>query len=313
DNISRLVLNPQLSLPITRSYGHFTPALGLFGSLYQTENQRYSNKQWYFHTSGALYLDRQSSSGSQSLIPHFSYLNMPYTDQSQLPLIDSNELPMLFDTLFYPRRFSGWDRFGDLHRFSWGLKNQWNNQQGQQLASIELAHARILSDQKQSAGISATPLKASDDIGALRTELNFSSSTSISGEILSINQVTDYDSGTVILRYAANSDDQLELRHDFRSNYFRQTSFIYTNRLNSRWRIATRGAYSNKHKRIREGLVGLEYNNCCWSLRFVARRYANVLGEAPKNAVAVQFELKGLTSIGSRLEDTFSKELFGIQ
>ncbi len=310
--IQRLVLNPSLSIPWVKPAGYFTPTLGIVARGYQTASKNLSQTNWYLHSTAALYFDRTSRLGRQTLSPRLSYLYMPQKSQTDLPLIDTRALTPSYDSLFYPRRYSGWDRFGDTQRISWGLENSWNDQQGQPLLMINLAHAHLLADQTSQFS-EDLPLAKGDNLYATSVKVHLNQKLQLFGGILSKNSLNNTDNGSMTLRYRHNPTDQLELRHDFRSNLLQQSSLIVTKTLNPQWRIATRWAYSNKYHQIREGLLGLEYNNCCWSVRLIARRFANVIGDDGKNTVALQFELKGLTAIGSNLEETFSQEIFGIQ
>ena len=311
DKVQRLIIKPEISLPLEKRYGHITPAIGLFGSAYQTETKQYLHKQAYAHVSGALIFDRMTKIGRQSLIPHFSYLNMPYSEHDQLPQIDNDIRPLSYDQLFFNRRYSGWDRFGDLHRFSFGLQNHWYNN-NKRLVTFNVATSQILEEQHRNF-LGDKLYRENDTFYASKANFALFNNLELNGEFITSDKIDHPESASVSAHYSQNSKDKMELRHDFRSNILQQTSLILTKSINSQWRIATRWAYSNKHEQIREGLFGLEYNNCCWSLRAVARRYASVIDEEAKNSIAVQFELKGLTAIGSRLEETFSQEIFGIK
>ena len=311
DYIHRLVLNPKLSLPVNATYGYITPEAGIYSSLYQTPTATLSHQQGYVQLTGALYLDRKFGNGQQTLIPHFSYLNMPYTQQSNMPEIDSIALSPQYEQLFTSRRYSGWDRYGDIHRLSLGLQNQWNKANGDNIARVNLATARILSNQKSN---------LANDVAYHRGDMFYGASFEVSpinplllsGEVLSMNRLDIIQSSAVSAKLSTSNGNQMEIRNDFRTSILNQSTFILIQTLGSRWRIAARVAYSHQYQQMREGLLGLEYNNCCWSIRAVARRYANVIGEQARNSVALQFELKGLTAIGTSLEDTFSQELFGI-
>lgn len=312
DKIQRLLLNPTISLPLHKSYGFFVPVLGVFAHSYQTESFSETESLVYFHTSAGLYFDRDTKNGTHTLSPQMSYVFMPQHTQNNLPLIDSNFLILSYHDLFYPRRYSGWDRFGDLHRITWAVENSWFKKSGQLRFAFNFAHARILDDQdKHFAG--DLSFDAGDNLYAFTVKTRIGRRIQVYGDILHKNNLDNVDHASISSRYQQNVLDQLELRHDFRSNLLQQSSFILTRSLSSQWRVATRWSYSHKFEQIREGLLGLEYNNCCWSVRVVGRRFANDIGEEAKNSIAVQFELKGLTAIGSKLEETFSQEIFGIQ
>ena len=56
-----------------------------------------------------------------------------------------------------------------------------------------------------------------------------------------------------------------------------------------------------------ETLGGLEYESCCWALRFGAREYIfNRTGETDRT-VFLQLELKGLARVGERFEELLER------
>jgi LPS-assembly protein len=56
--------------------------------------------------------------------------------------------------------------------------------------------------------------------------------------------------------------------------------------------------YSLKDDKLLAGLVGLEYNSCCWSLRMVLNRFITAT-EKTSTAFFVQLELNGLMRMGN--------------
>jgi LPS-assembly protein len=69
-------------------------------------------------------------------------------------------------------------------------------------------------------------------------------------------------------------------------------------RWSQNWQSVARLNYSLQDKRILEGLAGLEYNACCWSLRFVLQHLVTATSKST-TAAFLQLELNGLMQIGS--------------
>lgn len=72
--------------------------------------------------------------------------------------------------------------------------------------------------------------------------------------------------------------------------------------LGERWGLIGRWNYDLANHRNLESIAGLEYNNCCWTMRVLARSWIdnNALYqgmEQQNSGVFLQFELKGLGSI----------------
>ncbi len=145
----RYHLNPQLSLPMSRSSWFFIPTLGADATSYSVNNNAIvdtlSTVPIFFTTpdqelnfktrtlpifdiDSGLYLERNfhflSHSYRQTLEPRVFYLYVPYTNQNDYPVFDTT-LPVFgIDQLFRPNRFVGYDRLGDANQISLGLTSR---------------------------------------------------------------------------------------------------------------------------------------------------------------------------------------------
>lgn len=68
-------------------------------------------------------------------------------------------------------------------------------------------------------------------------------------------------------------------------------------RFTEKWQAVGKLNYSLKDSRILEALTGIEYNACCWSLRFMFSQIA-ILPTHTTTAAFLQLELNGLMGIG---------------
>ena len=63
-----------------------------------------------------------------------------------------------------------------------------------------------------------------------------------------------------------------------------------------------------------ETLAGLEYEDCCWALRMVARQHRDSPADPDsQTAFYVELELKGLSRLGSGLETLLQSSIVGYQ
>ncbi|MEK8016295.1 MAG: hypothetical protein VSS75_005455, partial [Candidatus Parabeggiatoa sp.] len=63
-----------------------------------------------------------------------------------------------------------------------------------------------------------------------------------------------------------------------------------------------------------ETLAGFEYNSCCWAVRLIARRYMNLENREDldhSNSVFLEFQLKGLGSIGQKTDSFLEQRIPG--
>jgi LPS-assembly protein len=84
--------------------------------------------------------------------------------------------------------------------------------------------------------------------------------------------------------------------------------------LNPQWRALGRWNQALNTDRNLETLAGLEYEDCCWALRVVARQYRDSPTDVDaQNAFYLELELKGLSRLGSGLEILLQSSILGYQ
>ena len=69
--------------------------------------------------------------------------------------------------------------------------------------------------------------------------------------------------------------------------------------------------YSFLDKKTLESLAGVQWESCCLAVRLVARRYLNDRSGDLNNSLQVEFELKGLSSIGQDTERVLRRAILG--
>lgn len=87
------------------------------------------------------------------------------------------------------------------------------------------------------------------------------------------------------------------------------------------WFAVGRWQYSLLYDRTQDAFFGFEKENCCWRFRVIGRRYVNNVAanstvlptgqSTSQTGIFFQIELKGLTGIGEKLDDFFSKSIYG--
>ena len=67
-------------------------------------------------------------------------------------------------------------------------------------------------------------------------------------------------------------------------------------------------------------MAGIEYNNCCWRVRLVYQRYVDQQTRRVtddlveyENATYIEFQLKGLGGIGTRVTEMLEEFIRGYQ
>ena len=131
---SRLHFEPGLTLPFYAPAG----SLALESRLYQTNyrqqggdaqlGQSINRTLPFFRADGQLNFDRVDRLGdfgyTQTLEPRLQYLYVPYENQDDIALYDTDLLPPGYDGLFRTRRYSGYDRISDANQTTAGITSR---------------------------------------------------------------------------------------------------------------------------------------------------------------------------------------------
>lgn len=317
-NGSRFVAYPNVTWDFSKSWGYVRPKIGYHYTQYQLDsfNNSPSGSQSrglpMMSVDSGLTFERQSSlrgsSYTQTLEPRLFYTYIPSKEQNKLPNFDSSENDFNFTQLFTENRFSGQDRINSANQVTLALTTRYlSNSNGVERLRVDFGK-RFYFDK--------------DDItldGNLskRDEASSDFLTRISGSITdSLRLNADYhynqDLGkTERLSGSLQYNPAPGKAAGFRYRYGRDEE-IYPNEFGElkqidlaiQWPIAknyyvvARQNYSLSNSKSLEQLLGVEYNQGCWTLRVIGQRYVSSRDNT-KNAVFFQLELKDLGGIGN--------------
>ncbi len=301
----RLVLLPQVTLPIRRRWMHFEPKVFTHVSQYWGDEGIAGDSSVVPGVSldSGLVFARTTEANLQLLKPRLYYLYIPPRDQQNLPIFDSRVADFQYSQLFDYQRYVGNDRLGAAHRLTMALDSFWLTSGGVERMSVGVAQTYYVANQQ--AYFDAEPdVEAGSVQSAGYGSVYLSTDISVAGNILLQNDKIQAEKGDFRLNYSGKSASA-NLGYRYREILGNQMSASSVIAFAPSWSLSSRLLYSIEELQIQEAYVGVEYNACCWSVRAVASRYINRQGEL-NSGVAVQLELKGLTSLGSRLEDRFS-------
>jgi len=326
---NRLVLNPSISFPLRKEYGYVIPKFGIHHTSYDLNaNQAATNlgsplqpdrTMPIFSLDSGLIFDRdvavRGERFTQTLEPRAMYVYVPYRDQTRLPNFDSAFTDFSFAQIFNENRFSGNDRINDANRVTLGLtsrfleadtgKERLSLSVGQQIhftptrvtvAGLAPTNSKI----DLIAGVTGhlTPQIKTDttlqfdtnrtEVDVVRSALSFSPQL---GRVINLGyRFSRFGPGallnpTVIPLYPVNPFG------------LHQADISAQWRFNEKWQAVGKINYSLLDSRTLERLVGIEYNACCWSLRFMYSQIALTPAHTTQ-AAFLQLELNGLMGIG---------------
>ncbi len=312
DIIQRMIFQPELSVPIEKMAGFFIPSITLQASIHRSEKEQTVNHKfynWLFRTDSGLFFERKVAKGLQTLEPRLGYVYIPNKKQSEIPLIDSSILDINSEQLFAANRYGGYDRVGGDNRISWALSSRLLTADGNEKYKVSFTQAHYLQDLTSHIP-GEKRVDAGDTISAINLYTRLGKTLSSSAQAMKYSTEHDIHKGNVALRYFDNQE-LFEIAYRVREKQIEQISGLGILNISQSWRIAGRWLYSLKTEQTQEALLGLEYNNCCWSVRFLARSYNTDLDTAMKTSFGLQIELKGLARFGNNVDKQFSDEVLG--
>jgi len=267
-----------------------------------------------------LFFERPLGGGfQQTLEPRLYYLNVPYKDQSNLPLFDTSIPNFTVAQLFRDNRFVGRDRIGDANQLTVAVTSRiLNPGSGLELIRASIGQIYYFSDRKVSLNGGIDTAKQSDIIADLDANWgNWKGSIDLQWDAAKSRLQQD----NYVLHYKSNA------RHLFNIGYRKRmvrnsdaidieqtdTSFVYA--INRNYSGIARWNYSLKDAKSIDSIIGLAYDSCCWSIQLLAQRRLKKSTSAKNpydNAILVQFVFKGLGSLsGNKTRSILTQSIYG--
>ncbi|MCP5195906.1 MAG: LPS-assembly protein LptD [Gammaproteobacteria bacterium] len=265
------------------------------------------------------------ASGTQTLEPRLFYLYVPYRNQDDIPLFDSGRMDRNYDWLFRKNRFTGADRMGDANQLTAALTTRViDSASGRERLRASIGQIQYFEDRRVTL-YPDTPTATEDNSGLIaQGQLNLSAQWSLQGGVQLEPDNRDLLRGAFDLRYYANPRQLLNLSYLLDRDPSEQApdagdqihsldvSLLWP--LTPQWRVLTRWNQAMNVGRNLETLAGLEYEDCCWAWRAVARQYRNSPVEPDsKTGFYLELELKGLSRLGGGLENILQSSIIGYQ
>jgi LPS-assembly protein len=279
---------------------------------------------------GGLYFDRTFEAFGrtllQSLEPRAYYLYQGYENQEDIPRFDVTELTFSYYQLFRDNRFAGIDRIGDANQLSLGLSTSFRDAtNGREYLNASIGQILYFEDRRVTLNDveqAVNQESTSAFLGQLGS--NLTERLRVSSSVIYDPNLNELDEGAVAMQY------QVDRRRIFNVGYRnRRQDDISQSDVSAYWPISRRFAfigrwnYDIEQGRTIETFGGLEYNDCCWQIRLVGRRFLNiptgpnlVTGEdrdvvRPEDGIFLQIVFKGMGGVGNTLESMLVRGIRG--
>ena len=348
-NGDRLIVEPELGWSLENP-GWFIRTKGKYRHVeYKLQNQANSSLKDpklgignYSFDSGLIFernLARSEQGWRSTIEPRIYYLYSEFEDQSKLPLFDTSELNFSFNQLFRDDRFSGGDRLGDADQVTFAVTTRLLNPKGKETARASIGQIRYFRDRLVTI---ASPLH--DRLSRYSTQTNRSS---ILGEVAFTlsdswrfnsdaqwnEEKQEIDEGAIQLRYQGDEDHLFNLAYRIRNliptsmfripfdidSRIKQTDVSAVWPINANWRVLGRFNYDHSNSRNLETFAGLEWSNCCATIRLIGREWVDedelfLPNMEPNNGVFVQVTLNGFGNLtGGGLSGLLSDSIWGFR
>jgi LPS-assembly protein len=302
----RLALYPSISLPLQTSYGYIKPRIGLHHTRYNlseptgTGEKHPSRTLPIFSFDSGLVFERDTTLWQENFIqtiePRLFYVFTPFKNQNFLPNFDSAEMDFSFAQIFTERRFSGEDRINDSNEITLALTSRMiQSSNGNERLRFATGQKIRFRDRRLVLGDQTTSAK-SDFIAELSGSITPHITTDAGVQLNQSNFLTEKIRTGI--SYHPAPGKVVNAGYRFTRDVFEQVDLSTQWPFMKNWQGMASINYSLKDDRLLAGLLGLEYNACCWSLRFVANRFATAERKT-STAVFVQLELNGLMKVGT--------------
>jgi len=341
----RYHLNPILSLPQIKPWGFITPQLQLVENYYDLHydggvtgfrSQTFNRTIPRYSLDSGLYFERTSElmggAFTQTLEPRLFYLNVPYQDQTHVPVFDSGYMIFNRDQLFRDNRFSGFDRIGDANQLSYAVTSRWLSEStGREKASMSVGQIRYFDDRRvqlcyrKKGDCQDNPRMlgylspdAHNSPIASRATYQLNSAWMATGDYVWDVYTKETNNGHVNLHYQPLTNQIINVGYTYlvngdltrvanstmQNSALHQATVAYAWPFTAKW--SSLGVYSHN---ISKGygmmtFLGLQYDNCCWAVRLLGGRTFRTLTPTSllpqyNNNVYLQVMLKGLGSVAN--------------
>ncbi len=256
----------------------------------------------------------------QTLEPRLYYLNVPYRDQSALPVLDTEELGFSWGQLFRPNRFSGADRQADANQATVAVTSRFfEEKSGRERLALSLGQIRYFEAQQvQMPGVAAQDRPGSAWVADADFSLDDRWSVSASQQWDPQRELAQLSTLRTQYRWggAGVFNFAYRFRRDARTGatetpLLEQIDTSALVPLNERWRLVGRWNYSLLDRSTLEAFGGVEWESCCVAMRVLARRYIRNFEGERNTSLYVELELKGLSTLGRKSGEFLERAILG--
>ena len=322
DGGSRVDLYPYIVLPFEHAAWYVKPELGYRYTAYNLDspvvpggNTSPTRGTPIFDVDAGAYFDRDTTWFGHGFVntlePRLYYLRVPYRDQSDIPVFDTQQFTFGYAQLFRTNSFTGADRQSDANQLTAAVTTRLlDASDGRDWLTASFGQIRYFDPPRvQLPGVPF--VNRSSSAYVVDADLNLNDRWTIGGSYQYDPQLHRTELGSLRGQYRFGQGGVLNAAYRYRPGQLEQTDLSFVYPIDANWRLLGRWAYSLQDSTTLEALGGVEWQDCCMAVRVIGRDYIrNQLGQ--KNfALFVEVELKGLGSLGRNSSDILDRDILG--
>ena len=338
---TRVHLEPTINLPLSNNWGSINTEAKLLATHYQQTNLDWYNNNPsnvnkldesanrvmpQFKVDGKMVFERDmqmlAPGYTQTLEPRAQYLYVPYRDQSHIYNYDSSLLQSDYSGLFRDRTYGGLDRIASANQVTTGVTSRVYD--GAAVERFNISVGQIYYFTESRTGDDNIKWENDDKTGSLvwagDTYWRISDRWGLRSGIQYDTRLDSIANSSSSIEYRRDENRMLQLNYRYASPEYIQatlpsyysTADQYKNGISQvgavasfpiaeRWSIV--GAYyfdTNVNKEA-DSMLGLQYNSCCYAIRFGYERKLNGWDNTQQhaiydNTIGFNIELRGLSS-----------------
>ncbi|HEX3897256.1 MAG TPA: LPS assembly protein LptD [Rudaea sp.] len=344
----RIDVYPYIAYPIETAGYFIRPELGLRYTSYDLRNvegydltnpagpqftDRTPNRSVpIFSVDAGLVFDRDADlfgkAFTQTLEPRIYYLRVPYRNQADLPIFDTQLPTFDFPSLFRNNAFVGADRQSNANNLTLALTSRLiDTSSGDQLLSASIGQIHYFDPQRvQLPFVPEVDFSGSDYVAEVDLRLNdrwdikWDQQYNPNSKVIDpqtamlIDNMHHTDLSSISLEHRFAGDGIFNISYRYRRGLLEQVDAAALYPLNNRWSLIGRYYYSLLDRQLLEAFAGTEYDSCCVAMRVLVRRYINAIGQIkPNTGLYFEVEFKGLAATGQRTESFLRRAILGYE
>lgn len=286
-----------------------------------------------------LFFEREMRLGetayTQTLEPRLYYFYSQYENQDDNPDFDTNRLTFTYNQLFRDTRFAGYDRLDDAKQLSVGVSSHFlREKDGREILGMSIGQIYYFEDRDIQLNNNFPETTDTDSSSEIAGELMFQPVDNLwlSSTAIWDSRESTMSEGGASFHYVSSSravynlsyrydrdavfaPDENDLQRDLE-----QINASVALPVSKRWELFGSYQYDLSGDYSIENMVGLQYDGCCWLVRFAYQRALTSekfedgeLKQDRDNTFLLEFQLKGLGSVGNRVLDLLQESILGYE